>query len=29
MYRTAEIRHANDGKITEPWAFADDTEAII
>jgi ketosteroid isomerase-like protein len=28
-YRTAEIAHVKDGKITERWAFSDDTEAII
>lgn len=28
-YKTAEIAHVNDGKITERWAFSDDTEAII
>ena len=27
-YRTAEILHLKDGKITERWAFSDDTEAI-
>jgi ketosteroid isomerase-like protein len=27
-YRTAEILHMKDGKITERWAFSDDTEAI-
>ena len=27
-YRTAEIYHVQDGKITERWAFSDDTEAI-
>ena len=27
-YRTAEIYHVRDGKITERWAFSDDTEAI-
>ena len=27
-YRTAEIYHMRDGKITERWAFSDDTEAI-
>ncbi len=27
-YRTAEIYHIRDGKITERWAFSDDTEAI-
>jgi ketosteroid isomerase-like protein len=29
-YRTAEIYHVNaDGKVTERWAFSDDTQAII
>lgn len=27
-YRTAEIVHVADGKITERWAFSDDTGAI-
>jgi uncharacterized protein len=27
-YRTAEIVHLRDGKITERWAFSDDTAAI-
>lgn len=27
-YRTAEIAHVRDGKISERWAFSDDTEAI-
>lgn len=27
-YRTAEILHLRDGKITERWAFSDDTERI-
>ena len=27
-YRTAEICHMKDGKITERWAFSDDTDAI-
>ena len=27
-YRTAEIHHVKDGKISERWAFSDDTEAI-
>jgi hypothetical protein len=27
-YRTAEIYHVKDGKITERWAFSDDTDAI-
>ena len=28
-YRTAEICHVKGGKVTERWAFSDDTEAII
>jgi ketosteroid isomerase-like protein len=28
QYRTAEIVHVKDGKITQRWAFSDDTEAI-
>ena len=28
-YRTAEIAHMNDGKVTERWAFSDDTQRII
>jgi uncharacterized protein len=28
VYRTAEIYHMSDGKITERWAFSDDTERI-
>jgi ketosteroid isomerase-like protein len=28
-YRTAEIFHVRDGKISERWAFSDDTAAII
>jgi ketosteroid isomerase-like protein len=28
-YRTAEILHMRDGKITARWAFSDDTQAII
>jgi ketosteroid isomerase-like protein len=28
-YRTAEIYHFKDGKITERWAFSDDTKAIV
>ena len=28
-YRTAEIMHVRDGKVTERWAFSDDTAAII
>jgi uncharacterized protein len=27
-FRTAEIYHMRDGKITERWAFSDDTEAV-
>ena len=27
-YRTAEIVHVRDGKITARWAFSDDTDAI-
>lgn len=27
-YRTAEIMHVVNGKITERWAFSDDTQAI-
>jgi ketosteroid isomerase-like protein len=27
-YRTAEIVHMKDGKVTARWAFSDDTEAI-
>lgn len=27
-YRTAEIYHVRDGKITHRWAFSDDTAAI-
>lgn len=27
-YRTAEIAHVVDGKVTERWAFSDDTQAI-
>ena len=27
-YRTAEIYHIKDGKVTERWAFSDDTAAI-
>jgi ketosteroid isomerase-like protein len=28
-YRTAEIYHIKDGKITARWAFSDDTAAIV
>jgi ketosteroid isomerase-like protein len=28
-YRTAEIYHMSDGKITARWAFSDDTAAIL
>ncbi len=27
-YRTAEVYHIRDGRITERWAFSDDTAAI-
>jgi hypothetical protein len=27
-YRTAEIAHVRDGKVTERWAFSDDTQRI-
>jgi len=27
-YRTAEIFHVRDGKVTARWAFSDDTAAI-
>lgn len=27
-YRTAEIAHVEEGKVTERWAFSDDTAAI-
>ena len=27
-YRTAEIMHIRDGKLTERWAFAEDTQEI-
>ena len=27
-YRTAEIYHVRDGRVTERWAFSDDTKAI-
>ena len=27
-YRTAEIYHVKDGKVTARWAFSDDTKAI-
>jgi ketosteroid isomerase-like protein len=27
-YRTAEIYHVANGKVTERWAFSDDTQAI-
>jgi len=29
VYRTAEIFHIRDGKITERWAFSDDTQRIV
>lgn len=28
VYRTAEIVHVEDGKVTERWAFSDDTQRI-
>jgi ketosteroid isomerase-like protein len=28
VYRTAEIYHMRDGKVTERWAFSDDTGRI-
>ena len=28
VYRTAEIYHMKDGKVTERWAFSDDTNRI-
>ena len=28
-YRTAEILHIRDGKVTHRWAFSDDTQRII
>jgi ketosteroid isomerase-like protein len=28
-YRTAEIAHVKNGKVTERWAFSDDTQRII
>jgi ketosteroid isomerase-like protein len=28
-YRVAEIYHVRDGKVTERWAFSDDTAAIV
>ena len=28
-YNTAEIFHVKDGKVTERWAFSDDTAAIV
>jgi ketosteroid isomerase-like protein len=28
VYRTAEIFHMKDGKVTERWTFSDDTERI-
>jgi ketosteroid isomerase-like protein len=28
-YQTAEIVHIKDGKLTERWAFSDDTAAIV
>ena len=29
QYRTAEIYHMKDGKITARWAFSDDTARIL
>jgi uncharacterized protein len=29
VYRTAEIYHVRDGKISERWAFSDDTQRIV
>ena len=29
VYRTAEIYHMRDGKVTERWAFSDDTQRIV
>ena len=28
-YRTAEIYHMADGKVTERWSFSDDTQAVV
>jgi ketosteroid isomerase-like protein len=28
VYRTAEIYHVRDGKVTARWAFSDDTDRI-
>ncbi len=28
IYRTAEIYHVGNGRVTERWAFSDDTKAI-
>jgi ketosteroid isomerase-like protein len=28
-YQTAEIVHIKDGKLTERWAFSNDTAAIV
>ncbi len=28
-YKTAEIAHMDNGKVTERWAFSDDTQAIV
>ena len=28
-YRTAEVMHVSDGKVTERWALSDDTQAIV
>ena len=29
VYKTAEIYHIRDGRISERWAFSDDTQAIV
>jgi ketosteroid isomerase-like protein len=29
VYRTAEICHVRDGRVTARWAFSDDTAAIV
>jgi len=28
-YKTAEIMHVADGKVTERWSFSDDTQAVV
>jgi len=28
-YKTAEIMHVTDGKVTERWSFSDDTQAVV